>query len=763
MAGTFAHTGRDPQKSDWQPLSDHLQNVARLARTLAQPAGVEEAAYLAGLLHDLGKYAPAFQDYLDGKWPSVDHSTAGAAYLAGKLPGQSERLKVDVFVAHLISACIAGHHAGLPDFNSSENSSLSQRLERRLEPLSEDWQTELAITAGDLVPTRFKASWPEKDKLAFALSVMGRMIFSSLVDADFKDTEAFYATLEPKAIERDWPSLQSLLPELISRFETYMSGFSGVDSELNQLRCNILSHVRANANARQGLFTLTVPTGGGKTLTSLAFALDHAHIHGHRRIIYAIPFTSVIEQTARIFRDVLGEDVVLEHHSAIEDIVGDRLETGSRSEAERQRTKLRQAREDWAAPLVVTTNVQLFESLFASRTSRARKLHNIAGSVLILDEAQTLPRGLLLPAMRMLEELAERYGCTIVLCTATQPALNKELLEGGLPLRGRELAPDPQGLAKRLKRSRLVSVGNRSNDDLVSALANEPQSLIIVNSRKHALDLYRKAAETGTLGLVHLTTRMCAAHRATVLSDIRLRLKDQQDCRVIATSLVEAGVDFDFPSVWRAEAGLDSLVQAAGRCNREGKRSLDESIVKVFAAPDYPPPREIKSLIGDMSRMMAAHAEDLSSLDAIRDYFREVYWRLDAKGLDAKNILGCFPPLTRNGPDFSYRTAAERFRMIESGLAPVIIPYDKRADEAIRQLGVEAIRSGTLARILQRYVVQAPPKARAKLVANGKAVFATPELRGDQFCVLQDMGLYKRDTGLLWEDADYLSIEESLW
>jgi CRISPR-associated endonuclease/helicase Cas3 len=330
-----------------------------------------------------------------------------------------------------------------------------------------------------------------------------------------------------------------------------------------------------------------------------------------------------------------------------------------------------------------------------------------------------------------------------------------------LPLKDRELAPDPQELARRLKRARIVTVGNRSNEDLVDALGGEPQSLVIVNSRKHALELYQQAEEQELPGLVHLTTRMCAAHRAKKLSDIRQRLKDQQDCRVIATSLVEAGVDFDFPSVWRAEAGLDSLVQAAGRCNREGKRPLDSSIVKVFTAPDYPPPREIKSLIGDMSRMMAAHSDDLSSLDAIRSYFQEVYWRLDEKGLDAENILGLFR--LGRAPDFSYRTAAERFRMIECGLAPVIIPYDGKAEAAIREIAVDALSSGGLARRLQRHVVQVPPKARARLIANGKAAFASPEFRGDQFCVLQDMGLYKPDTGLLWEDADYLSIEESLW
>ncbi len=763
MPEYFAHTGNDPCKKDWQPLSAHLNNVAQMARLLAAPAGVEEAAFLAGILHDLGKYSPAFQNYLQGRGPSVDHSTAGAAFLAGALPEQGEKLKTDPIMAPLIGACIAGHHAGLPDFNTAANSSLSQRLERRLEPLAADWKNELTIEPGDLIPASFKTNMPEKEQMAFAVSVMGRMIFSCLVDADFKDTEAFCAPLQNTVVERDWPSLQSLLPDLINRFDGHMARFGSADSELNQLRNKILTHVRDKAPAKPGLFTLTVPTGGGKTLTSLAFALDHARIHGHSRIIYSIPFTSVIEQTAQIFRDILGENSVLEHHSAIEDEADDQLESRNGSEAERLKIKLRQARQDWAAPVVVTTNVQLFESLFAARTSRARKLHNIAGSVIILDEAQTLPRGLLLPAMRMLEELAARYGCSIVLCTATQPALDKEHLQGGLPLKGRELAPDPQALARRLKRARLVTVGTKSNEDLVDALGGKPQSLIIVNSRKHALELYQQAEEQELPGLVHLTTRMCAAHRAKVLSDIRQRLKDQQDCRVIATSLVEAGVDFDFPSVWRAEAGLDSLVQAAGRCNREGKRPLDDSIVKVFTAPDYPPPREIKNLIDDMSRMMAAHGDDLSSLDAIRSYFQEVYWRLDEKGLDAENVLGCFPTLTRNGPDFSYRTAAERFRMIECGLAPVIIPYDEKAETAISKLGAEALGSGGLARRLQRHVVQVPPKARARLIANGKAAFASPELRGDQFCVLQDKDLYKSDIGLLWEDADYLSIEESLF
>lgn len=248
------------------------------------------------------------------------------------------------------------------------------------------------------------------------------MIFSCLVDADFKDTERFYARIQRREVDREWPALQSILPGLIEAFERHMKEKRDTESAVNRLRAEILDHVRTHAGDSPGLFTLTVLTGGGKTLASLGFALDHARVHGHERIIYAIPFTAIIDQTAAIFRDVLDEGVVLEHHSAIED---ERPPGGEERDADSTRAdteKLKLAMEDWAAPVVVTTNVQFFESLFAARTSRSRKLHSIPRSVVILDEAQTLPRPLLAPCVQALDELARNYGCTIVLCTATQPA-----------------------------------------------------------------------------------------------------------------------------------------------------------------------------------------------------------------------------------------------------------------------------------------------------------------------------------------------------
>jgi CRISPR-associated endonuclease/helicase Cas3 len=507
-----------------------------------------------------------------------------------------------------------------------------------------------------------------------------------------------------------------------------------------------------------------VPTGGGKTLASLGFALDHARAHGLRRIVYAIPFTSVVDQTASVFRDVLGAEHILEHHSAIEDDRPDREETRS------GRDKLRLAMEDWAAPIIVTTNVQLFESLFAARTSRCRKLHNLAGSVIVLDEAQTIPLPFLRPCATALDELARNYGASVVLCTATQPALDARHFEEGDPiglcLKDRELAPDPPRLAQALTRVRIRFGGPMSDDALVEALAEQSQGLVIVNSRGHALSLYRKVKDAGLTGAIHLTTRQYAAHRREILTDIRERLKGDLPCRVVATSLVEAGVDLDFPRVWRAEGGLDQIAQAAGRCNREGRRPLEASIVTVFEAPDNPPPPEIKQLAGDFARMANKHAADLLSPDALTDYFGEVYWRMGER-LDAKAILSEFA-ISAGETSFAYRTVAENFRLIESGMVPVIvarkgIEREENAAAALARLTGDGVSPGSVARDLQSYIVQVPPKARALLIANDHIAFEREGKFGDQFAVLKGSHLYREEEGLLWEDADYLSKENYIW
>lgn len=754
----FAHSIDDHDRNAWQLLPAHLQAVSLLTASQAGKFGAERLGALIGLLHDLGKYAHEFQDYIDGRGRSPDHATAGAREI---LKLAAEAGPADRIAALIGAYCIAGHHSGLSDWSGDR--ALSDRLKKELPALDPAWQRELAPEANGLFPRNFKPH-DDRNLHAFQLAMLGRALFSCLIDADRRDTESFYANNEGKPVDREWPALATIADGLIARFNAHMTAIqatAGGSSPISSLRSDILTHARGKAALPRGVFTLSVPTGGGKTLASLGFALDHAKTHGMERIVYGIPFTSIIDQTSEIFRGVLGKGVVLEHHSAIEDDHQDRMAPEREGEPDIQR-KLRLAMEDWAAPVVVTTNVQLFESLFASRTSRCRKLHRLVNSVIILDEAQTIPRPLLRPCVAALDELVRNYGCSVVLCTATQPMLAAPLFKGGFNLsKERELAPDPKELAKKLQRVTLVHGGDVNDVALVEALACTEQGLVIVNSRKHALALYQTAQAAGLEGLVHLTTRQYAAHRREILAKVRQKLKDGSPCRLIATSLIEAGVDVDFPRGWRAEAGLDQIAQAAGRINREGRRLREESTLTVFHAPDNPSPPEIKSLSGDMARMMHKH-DNLFSPAAIEDFFGEVYWRLSSQGLDAKSIFDDFK-VGSGDVCFSYRTVAEKFRMIESGMVPVIIPGDDRAREAIAKLSIAQIPSGTIARELQTYIVQVPPKARQRLIDRGRVAFAIPELRLDQFAVLIDPGLYREDTGLLWDDAEYLSAEGLVW
>ena len=705
----YAHSGTRADRGDWQELTDHLAQVETLAAQRGAPLGLAAAAGVAGRLHDLGKYDPAFDRVLCGENIRVDHSTAGGRVLFDPATGCPK------VVAEALAHAILGHHAGLPDtLNGNDNRALTPRISAAGARLAPEWVPHL--------PNDFKAVMAEfaahirrgpMQGFDFALAV--RMVFSCLVDADFRDTEAFYDQLEGRKSECCWPSLQSLLPDLRTRFSEHMARFKA-DSDLNQLRADILAQVRAKAALPSGVFTLSVPTGGGKTLASLGFALDHAAQHGHRRIIYAIPYTSIIDQTAKIFRDLLGAENVLEHHSAIET-------DGLR---EKSRDKARQAMEDWAAPVVVTTNVQLFESLFAARPSRTRKLHNIAGAVIVLDEAQCLPRKLLLPTLAMLDTLCAHYGCTVVLCTATQPAFDSAQLKGG-GLAGRELAPDPVALAERLRRVRIGQGGAMQDQDLIAALADTPQGFVIVNSRKHALALFEAGKAAGLDGLVHLTTRQYPADRRAIIEQVRQRLTDGRPCRLIATSLIEAGVDLDFPCGWRAEAGLDSVIQAAGRVNREGRRPLDASVLTVFSAPENPPPGDVENLAQAM-RTTALRHDDLLAPAAIRNWFEAAYWRAGEKRLDEHGLKGKFV-FDGRSTQFLFRETAERYQMIDSPMVPVIIPC-AQSQPWIDKLSIPNVPSGKIARALQAYIVQIPHKARETLRTNGKGDFAAPDVSG---------------------------------
>ncbi len=734
----FAHSTLKADRSDWQPLVEHLQAVARLAGEKAAFFGGGELAALAGLLHDLGKYTDEFQRRIAGDAIRVDHTSRGAI-LAVERYGA---------LGQLLAYGIAGHHAGLANGREAgERTALADRLKGvDLPRLLETWHAEIELP-DRLQPPPLK---PRPGRGFFQLAFLGRMLFSCLVDADYLDTEAFYDRTEGRRSLRE--QARPSLAELRAALDGHLAEFKG-DTLVNLLRGEILAGVRGKANEQPGLFSLTVPTGGGKTLASLAFALDHALAHGLRRVIYVIPFTSIVEQNAAVFRralGALGEQAVLEHHSAFVD---------ERRQSLEARKKLNLAMENWDAPIVVTTAVQFFESLFADRPARCRKLHNIAGSVVILDEAQTLPLKLLRPCVAALDELALNYRCSPVLCTATQPALQSPDFVGGLQ-DVRELAPEPGRLFRELERVRVQALGSLEDAALTEQISRRDQVLCIVNNRRHARALYEALAELP--GARHLTTLMCAKHRSQVLAEVRQLLITGEPCRLVATSLIEAGVDVDFPVVLRAEAGLDSIAQAAGRCNREGRRPLAESEVLVFstANSDWAPPEELKQFAQAAREVMRLHPDDCLSMAAIERYFRLLYWQKGAEELDAGNLLGL---IERGRLDsLPYETLASKFRMIDSLQLPVIIPFDDEARAALREL--EFVDGcATIARRLQPYLVQMPRKGYQALQDAGAIQSVASERYGEQFMALVNPDLYHHQFGLHWDNPAFVSSERLFW
>ncbi len=740
-AGCFyAHSTESADTDNWQRLDDHLKQVAQLAAARAVCFNAETAAYITGLFHDLGKYTEAFQRRLHGESIKAEHSGWGAHAARERYPGFGQ----------LLAYAIAGHHAGLANGrNGQTRTALHERLQNPGPPLSRVWEQELAPPTGNLkAPDGFQ---PRKDRIGFQHSVLTRMLFSCLVDADYTDTEAFYDPVSVSSRRQSPPSLRNLCNRLNTRLAKFTT-----DGDVNRRRAEILRHVRSLAPESPGVFSLTVPTGGGKTLASLAFALDHAIRHHLRRVIYVIPFTSIVEQTATVFRDAfddLGNAAVLEHHSAFSD---DELQIRNPE----SRDKLRFAMENWEASIIVTTAVQFFESLFADRPSRCRKLHNISGSVVVLDEAQTLPLHLLRPCVAMLDELARNYRTSIVLCTATQPALakNQGFRDGFDNVR--ELAPEPQILYAKMRRVTVRHAGHLNNDQIVERMLAQPQALCIVNNRRHARALYEKL--TTANAAVHLSTLMYARHRSEVLKQVRLRLQKGERCRLIATSLIEAGVDIDFPAVLRAEAGLDSIAQASGRCNREGKRSASESIVTVFSVDEseYAPPPELKQFAQVFREIHRAHAEDPLSLEAVHAYFEKLYWQKGERELDKCDILGL---LHESRPDsLPFETIAAKFRLIEVILKPVIIALEDKAQGVVEELKYAGSPGGP-ARRLQPFIVGVPIQGYEALLKADAIVPIAPDQYQHQFMLLSNPDLYSPEFGLHWDDPSFIQSESLCW
>jgi CRISPR-associated endonuclease/helicase Cas3 len=765
----YAHSRPAPHKEEtWEPLEKHLDDVARLAARFAEPFGGQDAAWIAGLLHDLGKAKPGFQDYLRGLRGSEPHAAAGAKLCEARY---GEHL------GRLLAYCIAGHHAGLANGVNRGNklTPLSERLHSEPTPFVPNW---LAIPDTPTTPPKpFANSWTNaRDEKEFATAFFTRMLFSCLVDADFLATEAFYAEASERPVERGWSGSLNTLKE---RLDAWMARFGPPESDVDRIRAEVLSAARRRAAEEPGLFSLTVPTGGGKTLSSLSFAIDHALKHGLRRIIYVIPFTSIIEQTAAVFRNVLeDDDAVLEHHSSFDwDALGAQAADDD-DEGPDGLEKLRLAAQNWDRPIVVTTAVQFFESLFSNRSSRTRKLHNLAQSVIILDEAQTLPLKLMRPCLAALRELARGYGSSVVLCTATQPAILREdgfkpaealsRTCGVLPVR--EIAPDPTRLYQNLRRVRVSNIGNVGDLELLKHLQAHEQVLCIVNNRAHAREAFASLRGEGCAGATHLSTTMTAAHRRAVLSRVRKDLLAGAPVRLVSTSLIEAGVDVSFPVVFRAVAGIDSIAQAAGRCNRNGELGPDGGRLFVFdpeTGPNRSPPRELKQFADTAQSVMKNHPDPLT-LEAVKAYFNELFWRRGEAQLDAADVgpqKGVMLAVRQahGRLDYPFESIADGFRLIETTMAPIIVPATTTTAYGAPAHLIETLRTtdrpGAIARKLQQFLVNIPAKAHAALIKAGAAeVIREPDF-GLQFVILSNTDLYDASSGLDWGDPTFRASE----
>ena len=672
----YAHSKEGLPTTEWHLLDDHLKNVGAMASDFAGLFNAGSWGKIAGEYHDLGKSLAEWQAYLRHV---NDINDDYSKHYRGRIPHAIHGARKLFFqskeAGKLLSYCIAGHHTGLSNWIDEAEKGLKEQLKKA--------RPDINLTIKDPV---FEKNLPLKNidqkRFGFQLQFFVRMLFSCLVDADYLDTEA--------ALDRERAKQRSVQPSLKSLYDRFWKNINILRqnanlTDVNRQREIVLQNCLTAAKSESGLFSLTVPTGGGKTLASLAFALEHSRFHEFmkQRIIYVIPFTTIIEQNAAVFRKVLGEDAVLEHHC---NFIPDETDW-----------KTRLASENWDAPLIVTTNVQFFDSFFSRKPSTCRKLHNVANSIVIFDEVQTIPVEKLKPCLETLRELSLNYGVTAVLCTATQPAIDAS---GDFPSGLKniiEIIQGVPGIFHSLRRTREIYIGEITQTNLAEKLCEHPQVLCIVNTRRQAREIFDLLPKDE--GNFHLSARMYPAHRSRVLKEIRNRLENNLTCRVVSTQLIEAGVDIDFPVVYRAVAGMDAIAQAAGRCNREG--NIQQGTVYIFKLENGLPPGYFRQTAQCAESLFEKFADQYLGPECIREYFLTYYWlnedRMDSSGILQKCLQG------GNG-NFQFKDIAE-FQMIENLSISIIVAVEEEAASLVGQLAFVE-KKGMIFRKLQKYSVQ---------------------------------------------------------
>jgi len=690
----YAHSKLDPltkkllPKEQWHGLDPHSEGTANLAGKFAGCFKCEILGEILGYVHDYGKNLLDFQRRLEGSKRKVDHKTMGTLAVYQHYPHP---------YGLILAYAIYGHHGGLPDHISRGGHSglydvLSKNKFKIIDNIPPIFPELMEHEIPKRVPTINRG---------MSRSLWIRMLYSALVDADYLDTERFLRP-EKAAARQSFMPLEQLSVLYQKKLDKLLSSSS--DSVLARARRRVLQSCLRKALGPKGFYVLRAPTGSGKTYSSLAFALEHAKHQNMiencvRRVIVALPFTSLIEQTVGVYQDALGKDnlnTVLEYHSNIV------IEPGNEDELA---PRLLDS-ENFDAGLIVTTNVQLFESLFASKPSRARKLHRLANSVIILDEAQALPEHLLLSTLAVLRSLVADYGVTVLFCTATQPAFQDSWLDGMQPI---EIIEEPGQLYSELKRVNTTFVGRKTNLELTELIiSNGNRVLCIVNTRKQAQHLYSlltKSKQIQKLDVYHLSALMTAENRIKMLEEIKSKAKEDP-CYVIATTIVEAGVDIDFPVVMREMTGIESIAQAAGRCNREGL--LKKGTMFLFESADYPSSPYMwysgRAKLGKF--ILSRHADPLTP-EAVEEYFQRFYFQeksqLDKHGI-LRNLNGAADEYS-----FQFREIAEQYQFIKEDTVSVVIPHNAACRELLQQANASRFPA-SFNRKLQRYTISLYPQ-----------------------------------------------------